>query len=115
MSGCLLCLWISTILLKILPTWLHNYIDMPRPRRVQVLRLPRARQQVRKLRGGILKITLLKLHRLSHGEADSTLHCVVKIGADLYVNKCQNIGYYHGRSAEGRRGGRRGGGRRGER
>ena len=33
----------------------------------------------------------------------STLHCVLKNGADLYVNECQKIRHYRDRSTEERR------------
>ena len=33
----------------------------------------------------------------------STLHCVLKNGADLYVNEHQKIRHYHARSIEERR------------
>ena len=33
----------------------------------------------------------------------STLNCVLEFGADLYVNECQKIRHYRGRSNEERR------------
>ena len=48
---------------EIMPTWRYNYIDMPH--RVRVLRLPRARYRVTKLRvdfgyeKGVVEISLL--------------------------------------------------------